>query len=78
MEPPLYTPTEPILLPYFPRLFYLALRDQGFEDEQIFEGMDLVDPGIVPSQRWKPDLERSFPDFTDAQASGYGAVARKR
>ena len=41
MEPPLYTRTEPILLPYFPRLFYLALREQGFEDEQIFEGMDL-------------------------------------
>ena len=41
MEPPLYTRTEPILLPYFPRLFYLALRDQGFEDEQIFQGMDL-------------------------------------
>ena len=41
MEPPIYTRTEPILLPYYPRLFHLALRDQGFSDEQIFEGMDL-------------------------------------
>ena len=40
MEAPLYTRTEPILLPYFPRLFYLALREQGFGDEQIFAGMD--------------------------------------
>lgn len=40
METPLFTRIEPILLPYFPRLFYLALREQGFEDTQIFAGMD--------------------------------------
>ena len=41
MQPPLFTRTEPMLLPYFPRLFYLALREQGFEDTQIFDGIDL-------------------------------------
>lgn len=40
MTHPLYTRTEPLLLPYFPRLFYLALREQGFADQQIFAGMD--------------------------------------
>lgn len=41
MEQPLYTRTEPVLLPYFPRLFYLALCEQGFSDQQIFAGLDL-------------------------------------
>ena len=37
-----YTRTDPILLPHFPRLFYLALLDRGFDDAQIFEGLDLA------------------------------------
>ncbi len=41
MQPGLYTRTEPLLLPYFPRLFYLGLRDQGFADDEIFAGMNL-------------------------------------
>ena len=41
MQAPLYTRNEPLLLPYFPRLFYLALCERGFGDKQIFEGMDL-------------------------------------
>lgn len=37
----LYTRSEPMLLPYFPRLFYQALREREFEDEQIFDGLSL-------------------------------------
>jgi S-adenosyl methyltransferase len=44
----------------------------------FFEGMDLVEPGIVPSHRWKPDPDGPFAGITDAQGGGYGAVARKR
>ena len=40
MQPTLYTRTEPILLPYFPRLFFLALLEQGFKESDIFAGMD--------------------------------------
>ncbi|MEM8499863.1 MAG: helix-turn-helix domain-containing protein [Pseudomonadota bacterium] len=40
MKLPLYTRKEPLLLPYFPQRFYLALRDRGFDDTQIFAGMD--------------------------------------
>ncbi len=41
MKIQLYTRKEPILLPYFPRLFYQALRERGFEDAQIFASLSL-------------------------------------
>jgi AraC-like DNA-binding protein len=36
----LYTRTEPILLPYYPRLVYLSLLNQGYDAEQLFDGLD--------------------------------------
>ena len=36
----LYTRTEPVLLPYYPRLVYLSLLDQGYDDERLFDGLD--------------------------------------
>jgi S-adenosyl methyltransferase len=54
-------------VPYIPR-----------SPEQIggyFEGLEMVDPGLVPVTRWRPDAtEVGAPDDTVA---GYGAVARK-
>lgn len=41
MESQIYTRTESILLPYYPRLVYLALRDQGYSEQQLFDGLDL-------------------------------------
>ena len=41
MDSQLFTRTEPVLLPYYPRLFYLALRDQGYDEKQLFDGLDL-------------------------------------
>lgn len=35
-----YTRTEPILLPYYPRLVYLSLLERGYDDEQLFDGLD--------------------------------------
>lgn len=43
----------------------------------FFEGLELVEPGVVPSHRWKPDPDQEYSDITDAQGGGYGAVARK-
>jgi hypothetical protein len=41
---------------------------------RFFTGLDLVEPGVVPLLRWRP--ERSEP-LTDAQVALYGGVARK-
>jgi O-methyltransferase involved in polyketide biosynthesis len=53
----------------FPRI---ALRDRAQVASQ-FAGLDLLDPGVVPVSRWRPD--------TDAEASAvtvlWGGVARK-
>lgn len=39
---------------------------------RFFDGMDMVDPGLVPWRDWKPD------EFAGTVTSGYGAVARIR
>ncbi|NVI86825.1 SAM-dependent methyltransferase [Actinomadura sp. BRA 177] len=38
---------------------------------RFFDGLDLLDPGVVSMSRWRPD--RAAPD----QVAGYAAVARK-
>ena len=43
---------------------------------QFFEGLDLVDPGLQPLHRWRPD-ETTPTDLTDAQVGGYAGVAIK-
>ncbi|MCW3845309.1 SAM-dependent methyltransferase [Micromonospora yasonensis] len=49
------------------------LRDQP-EVARFFTGLELVDPGVVPILRWRPEQDERF---TDAQAALYGGVARK-
>ncbi|CAA0121199.1 putative HTH-type transcriptional regulator [Halioglobus japonicus] len=41
MDSQFYTRSEPILLPYYPRLVYLLLLELGYDDEQIFGGLDI-------------------------------------
>ncbi|MFG2847309.1 SAM-dependent methyltransferase [Kitasatospora sp. NPDC048296] len=59
----------------------LRLRPKA-EFATFFEGLDLLDPGIVPAHRWHPD-ETDDPagllpaDVTDAQVSFYAGVAVK-
>jgi len=43
------------------------------EVSQFFEGLDLLDPGIVSVSDWRPE---PGPRPTAAEATGYGAVAR--
>ncbi|MGV9789038.1 SAM-dependent methyltransferase [Streptomyces sp. NPDC003435] len=46
------------------------------EIAQFFAGWELVDPGIVPTPRWRPELDTgSSESITDSEASCYGAVA---
>ncbi|RAG85855.1 SAM-dependent methyltransferase [Streptacidiphilus pinicola] len=56
----------------------LQLRT-SVEFATFFEGLDLLEPGIVTAHRWRPDLsDRSCPaDATDAQVSFYAAVGVK-
>jgi hypothetical protein len=62
--------------------FVQIMRKQGIttrmrsRDEVIrfFDGLDLVDPGVVPILRWRPTDQV---DLTDAQVALYGGVGRK-
>ncbi|MEZ0071262.1 SAM-dependent methyltransferase [Planotetraspora sp. GP83] len=53
----------------------LRIRGLG-EVESFFDGLDLVDPGVVPVSAWRPDYPEIEP-VPLAEASLYGAVARK-
>jgi hypothetical protein len=44
------------------------------EVTRFFDGLDLVDPGVVPILQWRPTDQV---DLTDAQVALYGGVARK-
>ena len=48
------------------------------EIERFFDGLDLVDPGLLSLPHWRPDPATGEADRpTDAQVSVYGGVARK-
>ncbi|QPP05558.1 SAM-dependent methyltransferase [Streptomyces bathyalis] len=47
------------------------------EVSRFFDGLELVDPGVVVAHRWRPDDGESQPDITDAEFPVYGGVARK-
>ena len=47
------------------------------EFARFFEGWDLVEPGIAPTHRWRPEESDHVSDISDAEASLYGAVAFK-
>jgi S-adenosyl methyltransferase len=47
------------------------------EIERFFDGLDLVDPGLVSLPRWRPDPADAADAPTDAAVSVYGGVARK-
>jgi hypothetical protein len=49
------------------------LRDRD-EVAEFFDGLELVEPGVVPILKWRPEQEVPF---TDAQVALYGGVARK-
>ncbi|HEV7626505.1 MAG TPA: SAM-dependent methyltransferase, partial [Streptomyces sp.] len=47
------------------------------EVSRFFDGLELVDPGVVVAHRWRPDDREPQPDITDAEFPVYGGVARK-
>ena len=42
---------------------------------RYFEGLEVVEPGVVPIVQWRPDTEA--PDTEQAEIYSYGGVARK-
>ncbi|MVO89447.1 SAM-dependent methyltransferase [Streptomyces sp. p1417] len=57
--------SAPGALPYQPRTIEQLLR--------FFEGMDIVEPGLVPLFEWRPDEETEITEIM-----GYGAIGRIR
>ncbi|OEU91913.1 methyltransferase [Streptomyces abyssalis] len=47
------------------------------EVNRFFEGLELVDPGVVVAHRWRHDGDEAQADITDAEFPVYGGVARK-
>jgi hypothetical protein len=41
---------------------------------RFFDGLELVEPGVVPRNQWRPDIT---PPTSTAPSAGYGGVARK-
>jgi hypothetical protein len=56
-----------------PVAYYLRKPDQI---ASFFDGLDLVEPGVVPCPRWKPDAPGA--DGRPDEAAAYCGVARKR
>ncbi|WAX82058.1 SAM-dependent methyltransferase [Streptomyces sp. KMM 9044] len=54
----------------------LALRSRE-EFTRLFDGLELVDPGIQVPQLWHPELGEPVPGQDDGVIPGYGAVGRK-
>ncbi|MFD5073471.1 SAM-dependent methyltransferase [Streptomyces sp. NPDC058371] len=47
------------------------------EVARFFEGLDLVDPGIVTAHRWRPEPGDPLTDATDAEIMVHAGMARK-
>ncbi|MFE9423156.1 SAM-dependent methyltransferase [Kitasatospora sp. NPDC006697] len=56
----------------------LKLRPKA-EFESLFDGLELLEPGVVPAHRWRPEESESrLPaEVTDAQVSFYAGIAVK-
>ncbi|TYB44851.1 SAM-dependent methyltransferase [Actinomadura chibensis] len=55
-----------------------GIKSKGRTTEQItrfFDGLDMVEPGVVPAHHWRPDEEARRID--DSQVSIYGGLGRK-
>ena len=47
------------------------------EVERFFDGLELLDPGVVVAHQWRPRPASGPSLVTDAQSSLYAGVARK-
>ncbi|MFD5895630.1 SAM-dependent methyltransferase [Streptomyces sp. NPDC060366] len=47
------------------------------EIARLFDGWELLAPGVVPTQRWRPTEGDQAENVTDAEAACYAGIARK-
>ncbi|GGO94054.1 SAM-dependent methyltransferase [Wenjunlia tyrosinilytica] len=47
------------------------------EISRFFDGWELIEPGIVPSSKWRPDDPDDAANVTDIEAACFAGVARK-
>ena len=59
---------------YRQQAVYVQARSRD-EVAALFDGLEILDPGIVTVNRWRPPIEP--PAWLDAQINCYGVVARK-
>ncbi|MFI5778942.1 SAM-dependent methyltransferase [Nocardia sp. NPDC051570] len=59
---------------YRARGLHCRPRDQA-EVTRFFDGLELLEPGVVPIHRWRAGTE--LPKDWDAKVPGYAGVARK-
>jgi S-adenosyl methyltransferase len=52
------------------------LRTRG-EILRFFDGLELADPGVVVTSRWRPDPGQRLPKIADDEICAYAGVARK-
>ncbi|MGW1022580.1 SAM-dependent methyltransferase [Streptomyces sp. NPDC002577] len=62
---------------YKARALTMALRSHA-EVARFFDGLDLVEPGVVVPTVWHPELGEPVPGQDDGPVPGYAGVARKR
>jgi hypothetical protein len=44
---------------------------------RFFDGLELADPGVVVTSRWRPDPGQRLPEIADDEICAYAGVARK-
>ncbi|OAH16029.1 S-adenosyl methyltransferase [Streptomyces jeddahensis] len=62
---------------YKARSLTMALCSHA-EVVRFFDGMELVEPGVVVPTVWHPELGDPVPGQDDGAVPGYAGVARKR
>ncbi|MEU3555344.1 SAM-dependent methyltransferase [Streptomyces fragilis] len=45
--------------------------------ERFFDGLELVEPGVVLAEQWRPELGEPVPGQGDSTSSAYAAIGRK-
>ena len=78
--------TSDFSTPEVARRFLEVYRSRGIpmqartrdEVARFFDGLDLVEPGIQTTHRWRPDLaDEDESSLTDEEVAAYAAIARK-
>ena len=57
LDRPIYTRGQPVLLPSYPRHVYLTLKDEGFDDRELFENLGFG-PEELDDEKFRLSIEQ--------------------